>query len=86
MGVSSAYVGRAAELKRNSPELFSKVFAGSLTITGALKQLVGNDTPELNRKRTQARRQLNTIMAAIGDDESKLDDLLGALDQFAARK
>jgi len=85
MGVSSAYVGRAIQLKRESPELFSKVRAGSLTISGALKQLAEAEEPNLTKKRALARKQLAAIMAAIGDEEDKLDDLLGVLDQFATR-
>jgi len=84
MGVSDGYVGRAQQLERDAPELFTRIRDGHLTVSGAWRTFTEADDAELSRKQTLARQKCNAIIAEIGEDQSQLDEFLTALEQFAA--
>lgn len=84
MGVSDGYVGQALQLQRDAPELFKSICDGSLTVNAAWNQFTSTVKPAITGKQALARKQFRTIMSTIGDDESRLDDLLDILKQFSA--
>ena len=82
MGVSPTYVGLAARVRREDPELFEKIWNGQITVNAAIRQLDGvTETPIAGQIRT-LRRRLNAAFRKPDLDASSLARIEQVLDEL----
>ena len=82
MGVNPTYVGQAARVKRENPELFEKIWLGQITVTAAIRELDGVTETPIAYQISTLRRRLNAAFRKPDLDSGSLARIEQVLDEL----